>query len=339
MERHDRQLPWIAVTTGDPAGVGPEIVAHLFSQYTPEHSVALLVGAAGVMSPWMERFGLECPVAVSAADFEEETPPVLLLDTGVTEEVPVGRDSRAGGLHAGRAMEVACELAGNHSVAGIVTAPLSKKSLNLADFHYSGHTEMLARLLNSPDCQMMMVHENLRVVPMTRHLPLRDVPAHVTRERIIVCMEEVARALRERFGIESPRIAVAGLNPHAGDSGVIGDEEIDVVAPALEEVRRRGIAVDGPLPADAMFQAAYEKTADGGRGHDAYVAMYHDQGLVPFKMAAQRRGINVTVGLPVIRTSVDHGTAFDIAGKGIAETQSLLAAYKLAESLAQTRTP
>lgn len=334
---HRRPL-WIAVTTGDPAGVGPEIVAHLFSGYTPAHSVAVLVGASGALASWMARFGLECPVATSPDALQpavEGGARVVVLDTGIEDEVPVGRDSRAGGVHAGSAIERACELVKNHAAGGIVTAPISKKSLNLGDFHYSGHTEMLARYLNSPHCQMMMVHENLRVVPMTRHVPLRDVPAEITRDRIIICIQEVARALHDRFGIVEPKIAVAGLNPHAGDAGLIGSEEVDVIGPTLAALRDDGVDVTGPLPADAMFQAAYEKAVAGERGYDAYVAMYHDQGLVPFKMAAQRRGVNVTVGLPVIRTSVDHGTAYDIAGRGIAETQSLRAAYELAESLAE----
>jgi 4-hydroxythreonine-4-phosphate dehydrogenase len=227
-------------------------------------------------------------------------------------------------------VELACEMARNHSVDGIVTAPLSKKSLNLGDFHFPGHTEMLARYLNSPDCQMMMVHETLRVVPLTRHLALSEVPSRVTAELIVTCIRVVDRALRDSFGIASPRISVAGLNPHAGESGLIGREEVEVIAPALARLRAEGVAAEGPFSADALFPAALEKET----AYDAYVAMYHDQGLIPFKMAAQRRGVNVTVGLPVIRTSVDHGTAYDIAGKGIAETESLLAAYRLAESLA-----
>ncbi len=331
-----KHSPWIAVTTGDPAGVGPEIVAKLFSGYSPQNSVALILGSPAVMAPWMERFGLECPVTdstdlVAEAVMETGTK-VVVLDTGARGDVPPGRESAGGGRHAGRAVELACELANNQSVAGIVTAPLSKKSLNLADFHYSGHTEMLARYLNSPDCQMMMVHENLRVVPLTRHVALREVAGRITRERIITCMVEVYRALRENFGIDAPRVAVAGLNPHAGDAGVIGDEELTVIGPTLDELRGDGFDVTGPLPADAMFQAACGHIGSD-RLFDAYVTMYHDQGLVPFKMSAQRRGVNVTVGLPVIRTSVDHGTAYDIAGRGIAETESLFEAYKLAETL------
>lgn len=332
---HPPDRPWIAVTTGDPAGVGPEITAHLFAGWRPGTSVVLLVGSWRALAPWAERFGLECPVVPAGPDPAVPAgAAVAVLDTGVEEVVPLARDSRAGGRHAGRAVEVACELAKNRSVAAIVTAPLSKKSLNLAEFHYQGHTEMLARYLKSPHCQMMMVHENFRVVPLTRHLPLRDVPGQVTAERIVTCVVEVERALRGDFGVASPRIAVAGLNPHAGEGGEIGAEESDVIAPTLEGLRRDGHAVEGPFSADALFQAA---VGDAGPRYDAFVAMYHDQGLIPFKMTARRHGVNVTVGLPVVRTSVDHGTAYDIAGRGTAETGSLRAAYELAEELAARR--
>jgi len=174
------------------------------------------------------------------------------------------------------------------------------------------------------------------------------VPGHVTEDSIMTCVRETHAALVSAFGIASPRIAVAGLNPHAGDGGVIGTEDDEIVAPALETLRSDGIDVSGPHPADALFQAAAEAlaaaagqntgqksgAASPARGYDAYVSMYHDQGLVPFKVLAQRRGVNVTIGLPVIRTSVDHGSAYDIAGRGVAQTDSLLAAYELAEAVA-----
>ena len=211
---------------------------------------------------------------------------------------------------------------------------------------------MLARYLNAPDCQMMMVRRHLRVVPLTRHIPLSRVAGFVTADRLETCIRVTAEALRRDFRIPRPRIAVAGLNPHAGEDGVIGTEDRDVILPVVERLRAEGIGVSGPHPADSMFQSAPEaaRAADAPRRgtaktgswttrsrvapyYDAYIAMYHDQGLVPFKMLAQRRGVNVTVGLPVPRTSVDHGTAYDIAGKGIAEAESLLEAYKLAEIL------
>jgi 4-hydroxythreonine-4-phosphate dehydrogenase len=337
----------IAVTIGDPAGIGPEIVARLFAGYAPEGSRAVLVGAPSAYGPWLEQAGLDAPVLSDASEVARlgpAEPAVVILDTGITDEFFIGRESAGGGKHAGRAIELACELAENRSVAGIVTAPISKKSLNLGDFQYPGHTEMLARYLNSPRCQMMMVHEGLRVVPLTRHLPIRDVAEHVTGDSIMTCIRETHAGLVSAFGIPAPRIAVAGLNPHAGDGGVIGTEDDEIVAPALETLRSEGIDVSGPHPADSMFQAAAEalgadaaeKTgaASAPQGYDAYVSMYHDQGLVPFKMLAQRRGVNVTIGLPVIRTSVDHGSAYDIAGRGVAQTDSLLAAYQLAEAVA-----
>jgi 4-hydroxythreonine-4-phosphate dehydrogenase len=336
----------IAVTIGDPAGIGPEITARLFAQFRPDRSSAVLVGARGALSPWMERAGLDPHrvtddpgQAVAAA--REAAGRIVVYDTGVDAPFVDGEDSEGGGRHAGEAIQRACELTRNWPVGAIVTAPISKKSLNLANFQFSGHTEMLARYLNAPNCQMMMVCSNLRVVPLTRHLPLREVSDHVTQESVTTCVRVVAGALASDFGVESPRIAVAGLNPHAGEGGVLGREEQAVIAPALDRLRAEGIDAAGPLPADALFPQAYREfqANPAGRGaYDAYIAMYHDQGLAPFKMLSQRRGVNVTVGLPIVRTSVDHGVAYDVAGRGTAETESLLEAYNLAEELCLRKT-
>ena len=203
-----------------------------------------------------------------------------MIDTGADATFEPGVESAGGGQHAGRAIEVACELARSQSVAAIVTAPISKKSLNLANFQYPGHTEMLAQYLNAPKCQMMMVTGELRVVPLTRHVPILDVAGEITEEAIVTCVRETAAALRDVFGIASPRIAVAGLNPHAGDGGVIGREELEVIAPALSRLREEGLEVDGPVAADAMFQAAHSGMMAGTLPHDTYITMYHDQGLV-----------------------------------------------------------
>lgn len=336
----------IAVTIGDPAGIGPEISARLFAGFRPDRSSAVLVGAPAALGPWMERAGLEPDrvtvdpgEAVAAA--QEALGRVVVHDTGETADFPTGADSEGGGRHAGKAIKRACEMTRNWPVRAIVTAPISKKSLNLADFQFSGHTEMLARYLNAPDCQMMMVCGSLRVVPLTRHVPLRDVSDHITGESIATCVRVVAGSLSDDFGIDSPRIAVAGINPHAGDGGVLGREEETVIAPALERLRAAGIHADGPIPADAMFPVAerdFRSDPERRGSYDAYIAMYHDQGLAPFKMLSRRRGVNVTVGLPVVRTSVDHGVAYDLAGRGMAETESLLEAYKLAEDLCLKRT-
>jgi 4-hydroxythreonine-4-phosphate dehydrogenase len=338
--------PFIAVTSGDPAGVGPEIVARLFGRHRPTGSIALVLGAPGLFDPWQRRFRFKPPVvesveaarALVASTPIARRPRVILLDTGVRGDAAPGRDSAAGGRHAGTAIRLACELANNQSVQAIVTPPISKKALNLANFAFPGHTEMLARYLNAPDCQMMMVRRHLRVVPLTRHVPISRVARAITPDRLETCIRVTAESLRRDFKIARPRIAVAGLNPHAGEAGVIGSEDRDVILPVVERLRAEGIAVSGPHPADSMFQsapAAARATAGKARTsyEDAYIAMYHDQGLVPFKMLAQRRGVNVTVGLPVPRTSVDHGTAYDIAGKGLAEAESLLEAYRLAELL------
>lgn len=329
----------IAVTSGEPAGIGPEIVVRLFAGFTPADSIAVLVGAQKVFDPWLARVGVDFPVVESIESVVRKAGRIYILHTDVDADFPTSEDSVEGGRHSGRAIELACELANNHSVHGIVTAPISKKSLKLANFPFPGHTEMLARYLNAPNCQMMMVYDNFRVVPLTRHLPLRAVSDHITMDSIMTCVRETAKALASDFEISGPRIGVAGLNPHAGDAGVFGNEELDIIMPAIERLCAEGIDVIGPLAGDGLFPLALKdlESAAGDatkRGRfDAYISMYHDQGLVPFKTLAQRRGANVTVGLPVVRTSVDHGVAYDIAGQGIAETKSLQRAYKLAEEM------
>jgi 4-hydroxythreonine-4-phosphate dehydrogenase len=336
--------PVIAVTIGDPAGIGPEITARLFARFEPTRSAAILVGAPDALTPWLDRTAAKADrdyrvVGEPAEALEaalDGSVRFVLLDTGVRADYPAGQDSEGGGVHAGQAIKHACELAKNWPVHGIVTAPISKKSLELAKIPFPGHTEMLAQYLNAPQRQMMMVRGSLRVVPLTRHLPLKEVSDHVTEESIVTCTRVVAGALIDDFGVESPRMAVAGLNPHAGDAGVLGFEEERVITPALTQLRAEGFDIDGPFPADALFPQAYRDFHAGldrrGR-YDVYISMYHDQGLVPFKMLSQRRGVNVTVGLPTVRTSVDHGVAYDVVGRGEAEIDSLSAAYELAEEL------
>jgi len=354
-----RQKTFIAVTSGEPGGIGPELVARLFgrrgARYRPAHSVALVIGAPVLFARWRRRFGFDPPVvnsieeARTLAAARTRAPRVILMDTGVVARYPVGRDSVGGGMHAGTSIRWACELARIQAVGAIVTPPASKKSLNLAHFDFPGHTEMLAHYLKAPDCQMMMARRDLRVIPFTRHVPLSRVAGAVTPGALAVCIRVTHASLKQTFGIQKPRIAVAGLNPHAGEDGVIGTEDRDVIAPLIKKLRATGIDVSGPHPADAMFQSAPEAAAAPARSlkrssqkrasyYDAYITMYHDQGLVPFKMLAQRRGVNVTIGLPTPRTSVDHGTAYDIAGRGIAKPDSLCEAYDLAESFTlQTR--
>jgi 4-hydroxythreonine-4-phosphate dehydrogenase len=321
-------VPLIAVTSGDPGGIGPEIIATLFSGYRPPRSCALVVGAPSL---WKSNRnfgpGVEVVSLDSVPTLRRKRGGVYILDSGCRAAFRRGADSRGGGRHAGAALDAACDLVTRGLAAGIVTAPISKRALNMAGYRFTGHTELFARYLDAPDCQMMMAYRDLRVVPITRHIPLKRVSAALTPTRIVTALVVVDRALRRQFGIRRPRIAVSGLNPHAGEGGTIGTEEKRIIAPALRRARRRGIDVTGPEPGDALFQAAQSGT------FDAFLAMYHDQGLIPFKMLAKRRGVNVTLGLPVVRTSVDHGVAYDIAGKGVASSASLRAAYRLAEKL------
>lgn len=334
------QTQLIAVTSGEPGGIGPEIVAKLFARFRPARSVALVIASPDLFDQLSKRSRFRPPVVEDIDEAREvaakKKARVILLDTGVRAPYAVGANSEGGGLHAGTSIRIACELAKNRSVAAIVTPPASKKSLNLAHFDYPGHTEMLAHYLIAPDCQMMMVRGGLRVVPFTRHVPLARVAAELKPKALATCIRVTAEALARDFRIKRPRLAVAGLNPHAGEDGVIGTEDRDLIKPVVELLRAEGIGASGPFPADAMFQSAPQAVKGTGPYH-AYIAMYHDQGLVPFKMLAQRRGVNVTVGLPIPRTSVDHGTAYDIAGKGVAEDDSLYEAYVLAESLIAAR--
>lgn len=330
MRRHVKKpKPVLAVTLGDPAGIGPEIVAKLFASFQPTRSTALVIGAFPVVAPFLRKLGVRNP------GLEDRWPPsastrgpaVRFLDTGCRARFPKGRDSRGGGRHAGTALELACRLAREGSVQGIVTAPISKRSLHLAGYRFAGHTEFLARYFDAPSCQMLMVHRKLRVVPLTRHIPVRRISSTLTRDGIQRGLEVVDRGLKELFGIRRPRIAVCGLNPHAGEGGLLGSEDVTVIAPAVRHARRRGIDVTGPIPGDSLFQQALDGT------FDALVTMYHDQGLIPFKMVARRRGVNVTIGLPIVRTSVDHGVAYDLVGKDAAGFDSLRQAYWLAERL------
>jgi 4-hydroxythreonine-4-phosphate dehydrogenase len=328
-----KRKPIIAVTSGDPAGIGPEIVASFFAAFRPSGSRALIIGAPKVFEPYLERMNEQFSVTR-----EDEIlrlggveAPVVLLDTGCRERYRPGRDSQGGGQHAGMGLELACRLANRGIVDGLVTAPISKRSLHMAGHRFAGHTELLAKRFTAPDCQMVMVYRKLRIVPLTRHVPIKKVSANLTVARIVTGVAVLHRALREQFGIDRPNIALAGHNPHAGEGGVLGREEIEVIEPAIRSLRRRRMRVTGPVPGDALFQHIPTGT------FDAFVSMYHDQGLIPFKMLARRRGVNVTVGLPIVRTSVDHGVAYDIAGQDIASTVSLKAAYRLAEKLVRRR--
>lgn len=330
----------IALTVGDPAGIGPEIAAALLASGNDFGADIALIGSAAAITEAAVKAGARAPRVTGTGSVAG---PALLeslaggspviIDTGKGRNVPAGGPSAAGGAISGEAVEAAARLASEGVIEGIVTGPISKEALGLAGYSYIGHTDMLSDLLGAPDCQMMMVSGALRIVILTRDIPLAEVPSAVTGKRLMTGVRVTDAALRELWGVDNPRIDIAALNPHGGDGGVTGTEEGEVIIPAIEALAREGIDARGPFPADTLFYHP-EK-----RGCDAFVALYHDQGMIPFKMSGFDRGVNMTIGLPTVRTSVCHGTAYDIAGRGEAESGSLASALALAVQCCRTRLP
>jgi 4-hydroxythreonine-4-phosphate dehydrogenase len=307
--------PRIAIALGDPRGIGPEIVARALTD--PIAADVTVIGAEDQIA-WVPA-GRRLSVGAWGAGSGERA------GDGASPAAERSRAARAGQL-AGHAVERAVRLALDGDVDAIVTGPAHKHALHLAGFPYPGHTEWLAHLAGDVDTAMMLAAERLRVVLVTTHVPLRDVPALLTSDRVVRTGRITERALRDLFGIPQPRLALCALNPHAGESGLFGDEDERVLKPAAET-----LGATGPLPADTVFVRAM-------RGEfDAVLAPYHDVGMTAIKVAAFGRGVNVTLGLPFIRTSPDHGTAFDIAGTGRADPSSMRTAIELAMELARKK--
>lgn len=323
--------PLIAVTMGDPAGIGPEIIAKAFA--SPEfhgENRCLVVGDAVIMQRTARL--LDLPLRVNAieepedAAFEPGTVDVL-SGTDLPEDLPFGElDARAGDA-AFRYVEQAVELANAGRVAAIATAPLNKEAMHLAGHKYPGHTEILAGLTRTKDYAMMLVTDELKVIHVSTHVSLREAIERARPERELAVIRLAHESLR-KLGVEKPRVAVAGLNPHAGENGLFGTEDVEQIAPAVAAAVDEGIDASGPHPPDTVMMRA--RTG----AFDIVVVQYHDQGHIPIKLMGFDTGVNVTVGLPFFRTSVDHGTAFDIAGTGTAEPESLRAALDLARKLA-----
>ena len=318
-DRRPGRPPRLALTAGDPAGIGPEIVLKALASPDRPGAEWSVYGPAVALASRATRFGLTWPV-----------PGITVVDVGPARDVVLGRASAAGGRAAASAVLAAATDALAGRIDGIVTAPLNKESLAAAGHPWPGHTEMLAETAGSPDVAMLFVGGPLRVALVTIHRSVRSVPDAVTAAEVRRVVRLVHREL-PGLGARGRRIAVCALNPHAGEGGLFGREEIEVLTPAIEALRSEGIDVSGPLPADSVFARA-------ARGaFDAVVAQYHDQGLIPVKLLAFGEAVNVTLGLPFVRTSVDHGTGFDIVEKGTAEAGSLLAAMKLAVTLVAAR--
>jgi 4-hydroxythreonine-4-phosphate dehydrogenase len=322
----------IAITMGDPSGVGPEIIVKLAADPLRPAADLLVVGDVGALRRTAGRLGI--PLWVTAATHASEAIgrdrsilTVVQPGPDLPEDLPIGRVDARSGAAAHAYVQAAIDLALAGEVRAIVTAPLNKEAMAAAGIHYPGHTEILADRCGVSDVAMMLANDELRVLLVSIHLSLADAIAAVTPESERRAIR-LAQSAGLAFGLERPRIAVAGLNPHAGENGLFGREDVDIIAPAIEAARREGIDASGPWPGDTIFMRAR-------RGEfDVVVAQYHDQGLIPVKYLGVENGVNITVGLPFVRTSVDHGTAFDIAGAGTADPASL--AYALKQAIAMT---
>ena len=326
------QRPVLAITMGDAAGCGPEIIVKaLADDRVYQISRPLVFGdqqrlqqAAGIVN---SKLTIRKTGDIAAGVYRHGVVDVLDF-ANIPAGLPFGQvDARAGDA-AFRYVEAAVQAALRQEVAAIVTAPLNKEALHKGGHHFPGHTEILAQLSNTADYAMMLAGDALRVIHVTTHVSMRQAAELITKERVLRIIRLADRTLR-LLGLERPRIAVAGFNAHAGENGLFGREDIDEIAPAVEDACREGIAATGPVPPDTVFFRAVSR-----KEFDIVVVMYHDQGHIPIKLLGFDNGINVTVGLPFLRTSVDHGTAFDIAGTGVADSSSMYAAIEFAARLA-----
>ncbi len=319
----------LAITMGDPGGVGPEIIINaLSSEEIGGIRPPVVIGDRIVMEEALRL--LDLPLRMRIISSPAESNPsggvIEMIDLAALTRFEKGRPTAEGGKASAAYIRRAVELASAGKIDGIVTAPISKEALKMAGIKWPGHTEMLAELTGTDDYAMMLAGGPLKVILVTIHTSLKSVPGLVTRSTVLRTIR-LARKAGAMLGIEHPRIGVAGLNPHAGEAGMFGDEEIREIIPAVEAAGREGIPVSGPFPPDTIFHKAYHGELD------IVVCMYHDQGLIPLKMIAFDRGVNITVGLPFVRTSPDHGTAFDIAWKGIANPSSMIEAIRAAAEM------
>lgn len=328
----------LAVSIGDPSGIGPEIaIAAWQTRQGNATPPFYLLADPALVATRAQMLGIDIPLAETepsrACDLFRSSLPIAPLSSRLSNQPGIPDSANAQGVI--EAIDRAVDDCFGGKAAAVVTCPIAKKPLYDAGFRFPGHTEYLAHLASQRTGKpvmpvMMLAGPDLRTIPVTIHIPLSQVPQALTTELIISTARITAADLRDRFGLEKPRLAISGLNPHAGEGGSMGTEDRDIVLPAVTALRAEGIDAFGPLPADTMFHPRARA------GYDAALCMYHDQALIPAKALAFDEAVNVTLGLPFIRTSPDHGTAFDIAGKGIARPDSLIAALKLAHRLANT---
>jgi 4-hydroxythreonine-4-phosphate dehydrogenase len=325
--------PIIAITIGDFNGIGPEVAlkaaanASIRKLCTP-----LLIGPLSVYEHVRSDLKLGIKLEKSALPLlKSNVTPVIDTGDAIWADVQYGTISKTAGKNAGVAIERAVELCVRVQAGAMVTAPLSKEALNLAGYNFPGQTEMIALLSRSQRVAMMLVSNSMRIGLVTIHIGVKSIADHLSREKIVEKIQTVNDSLRRDFGIKKPRIAVLALNPHAGERGLMGTEDDELVLPAVKETKTMGINAEGPFSADGFFGKQSQKK------YDAVVAMYHDQGLIPLKMSSFGKAVNYSAGLNIVRTSPDHGTAYDIAGKGKANTSSMIEAIKVAVAISKNR--
>lgn len=328
--------PLLAITLGDPAGIGPEVIVKaLQHEAVYDQCRPLVIGDQRILARalgWVAGATLRFDPIVDPGAGQYQPGLITLLDLQNADPAVIqpGQISAAAGRAAVEYVFQACDLTMAETTAAVVTAPLNKEAMNLAGYHYAGHTELLADRTGAQRVSMLLTGPKLRVVHVSTHVSLEEAIRRVTRQRVEEVID-LAQHSCEALGIPHPRIAVAGLNPHASEGGLFGNQEANEVQPAIERARARGLHVTDPQPPDTVFLRAVKGE------YDIVVAMYHDQGHIPMKLLAFDSGVNVSMGLPIIRTSVDHGTAFDIAGTGKAHEESLLEAIKVAVQMAQAK--
>lgn len=320
---------------GEPAGVGGEIALKAWTRRA-ELPPFFIIDDAVRLEALATKFAIPCPIARiadarEAAEAFAHALPVLPLATPLPHNVTLGTPSGASAASVVSSIDQAVALVKAGAAAGLVTNPIQKATLQNTGFAFPGHTEYLGHLAGGADAVMMLLIEELKVVPVTVHVAIKDVATTLSTSAIVHCARVTAAALTRDFGIARPRLAIAALNPHAGEKGKMGGEELSIIAPAIAQLHADGIAVSGPGPADTLFHAAARRT------YDAAICMYHDQALIPLKTLDFAGGVNMTLGLPFVRTSPDHGTACDIADQGIADPSSLIAALKTAGAVAARR--
>ncbi|HSC53772.1 MAG TPA: 4-hydroxythreonine-4-phosphate dehydrogenase PdxA [Phnomibacter sp.] len=330
----DIQKPIIGFSCGDLNGIGIEIILKTVADNRLLELCTPVIFASNKTVNFYRKAVPDNNFQYqSLRDFTKLNPKMVNIFNCWEEEVQItpGTLNELGGTYARMSLTAATDALKAGHIQALVTAPIHKSNIQAENFQYTGHTPYLKAAFNVPEVVMLMVAENMRIALLSEHVPIQDAAKHVTRENIVKKLAVLVPALQKDFGIDKPKIAVLGLNPHAGDEGLIGKEEEEIIKPAIKDAKQRGLLVFGPYPADGFFaRGHYEK-------FDAVLAMYHDQGLIPFKSLALGKGVNYTAGLPAIRTSPDHGTAFDIAGKGIADATSFLAAVFKALDLLYSR--